>query len=379
MKKTLTLIMLAVTSMTFAQKPFKMEGNIEGEKTVSKLYIKFADADKYNQFSSEDSIDVKNGKFSYKKDLTEIAPAFIYSDKTDEKNGSAVFFVPGETLKLTINGSEFTYDGSDIYKSCDAADKALTPLNKDLMDYYNAAVVRLQTVPDSLREAVTAGIRDTLNTKSEAYNTALQSYLDNHTNVAGALLFLLYQVNPDEVLQKMSADMKSGLVGKLYQARSKAIAAEREKQKEAEAKEQAELDARNGTPAPDFTLSDIKGKPLSLSSLQGKYVVLDFWGSWCIWCIRGIPEMKKYYEKYAGKFEILGIDCNDTDAAWRAAVEKNELPWLHVYNPKDSNVLKDYSVRGFPTKVIVDPKGNIVKTVVGEDPAFYEFLDKLFQ
>ena len=131
--------------------------------------------------------------------------------------------------------------------------------------------------------------------------------------------------------------------------------------------------------APDFTLNDLSGKPLTLSSLRGKYVILDFWGSWCVWCIKGIPQMKEYYQKYAGKFEILGIDCNDTEAKWKAAVEKYEMPWLHVYNPRDSKVLEQYEIQGFPTKIIVGPDGNIVKTIIGEDPAFYTFLDELFK
>jgi thiol-disulfide isomerase/thioredoxin len=131
--------------------------------------------------------------------------------------------------------------------------------------------------------------------------------------------------------------------------------------------------------APDFTLNDLNGKPLTLSSLRGKYVILDFWGSWCVWCIKGFPQMKEYYQKYAGKFEILGIDCNDPEAKWKAAVEKYELPWLHVYCPRDSNVLDLYEIQGFPTKIIVGPDGKIVKTIIGEDPAFYTFLDKLFK
>ena len=131
--------------------------------------------------------------------------------------------------------------------------------------------------------------------------------------------------------------------------------------------------------APDFTLNDLSGKPLTLSSLRGKYVILDFWGSWCVWCIKGIPQMKEYYQKYAGKFEILGIDCNDTEEKWKAAVEKHELPWLHVYNPRDSKVLEQYEIQGFPTKIIVGPDGKIVKTIIGEDPAFYRFLDELFK
>ena len=132
--------------------------------------------------------------------------------------------------------------------------------------------------------------------------------------------------------------------------------------------------------APDFTLNDLNGKPLTLSSLRGKYVILDFWGSWCGWCIKGIPQMKEYYQKYAGKFEILGIDCNDPEEKWKAAVEKYELPWLHVYNPRgDSKVLEQYEIQGFPTKIIVGPDGKIVKTIIGEDPAFYAFLDELFR
>ena len=135
----------------------------------------------------------------------------------------------------------------------------------------------------------------------------------------------------------------------------------------------------DGQMAPDFTLNDINGKPLTLSSLRGKHVILDFWGSWCGWCIKGFPEMKEAYKKYAGKFEILGIDCRDTEEKWKEAVKENELPWLHVYNPDESTICDDYGIQGYPTKIIVGPDGKIVKTIVGEDPAFYELLAELFK
>jgi thiol-disulfide isomerase/thioredoxin len=149
----------------------------------------------------------------------------------------------------------------------------------------------------------------------------------------------------------------------------------------AEPQPQTEVAAeQNQAPeAPDFTLNDINGKPLTLSSLRGKYVVLDFWGSWCIWCIKGMPKMKEYYAKYAGKMEILGIDCNDSEDKWKAAVAELQLPWLHVYNNGDSQLLEKYGIEGFPTKVVIDPEGRIANVIVGEDPAFYTYLDKLFQ
>jgi Thiol-disulfide isomerase and thioredoxins len=146
-----------------------------------------------------------------------------------------------------------------------------------------------------------------------------------------------------------------------------------EKEKEAAKKQAAGLEA------PKFTLNDINGKPLALESLKGKYVVLDFWGSWCVWCIKGFPKMKEYYAKYPGKFEILGVDCNDTEDKWKAAVKKHELPWLHVFCPKGADVLEAYGVSAFPTKILIGPDGKIVKTIVGEDPEFYTMLDQLFQ
>lgn len=132
--------------------------------------------------------------------------------------------------------------------------------------------------------------------------------------------------------------------------------------------------------APDFTLNDINGKPLALSSLKGKTVVIDFWGSWCGWCIKGIPTMKEYYEKYKAKgLEILGVDCRESESQWKTAVKKYNLPWLHVRNSETNDVAKLYDVKGYPTKIVVDKNGNIAKVILGEDPAFYSYLDELFK
>jgi thiol-disulfide isomerase/thioredoxin len=132
--------------------------------------------------------------------------------------------------------------------------------------------------------------------------------------------------------------------------------------------------------APDFELPALQGNTLKLSSLRGKYVVLDFWGSWCVWCIRGIPAMKEAYAKYKDKMEILGVDCRDTEEKWKAAVEQHELPWLQVRCDDEAmqKIGQLYNLEGFPTKVVIDPEGKLLKVVVGEDPQFYTFLDELF-
>ena len=132
--------------------------------------------------------------------------------------------------------------------------------------------------------------------------------------------------------------------------------------------------------APDFTLKNLEGKDVSLSNFRGKWVIIDFWGSWCRWCIKGIPEMKEAYAKYSPKLEIIGVDCGDTDAQWRGAVEKYQLPWVHVYNPGGPDSITDaYVVQGYPTKVIVNPEGKVADYVIGEDPAFYTKLAELMK
>ena len=144
--------------------------------------------------------------------------------------------------------------------------------------------------------------------------------------------------------------------------------------------EAAEI-AVEGDVAPDFELPNLQGSTTKLSSLRGKYVVLDFWGSWCVWCIRGIPNMKTYYAKYKEKMEILGVDCRDTEDKWKAAVEEHQLPWLQVRCPDEQlqAITAQYNIEGFPTKVVIDPNGKLIKTVVGEDPEFYTYLDQLFK
>ena len=129
--------------------------------------------------------------------------------------------------------------------------------------------------------------------------------------------------------------------------------------------------------APDFRLKDLEGKDVSLKDFRGKWVILDFWGSWCPWCIKGFPELKEAYKEYGDRLVIIGIDCRESVEDWKAGVEKYQLPWVNVYNPQDSKLTDEYSVPGYPTKVIVDPEGKIRNITVGHDPAFFEALASL--
>lgn len=136
-----------------------------------------------------------------------------------------------------------------------------------------------------------------------------------------------------------------------------------------------------GDTAPDFTLPSTEGKEVSLSSLRGKYVMLDFWGSWCGWCIKGFPQMKANYETMKEKVTFVGVACGDTREQWESAVKRYELPWLNLWQSPARDAKNPvhalYGLQGFPTKMVIDPEGRIVDITVGEQPDFYERLGEI--
>ena len=135
--------------------------------------------------------------------------------------------------------------------------------------------------------------------------------------------------------------------------------------------------AEIGSPAPEFKLENEKGKNISLSDFSGKYVVLDFWGTWCGYCIRGIPRMKEYHSKYQDKIEFVSIDCRDNKQSWLKAITKYDLNWINLF-AENEEVTDKYGVEGYPTKIIIDKEGKIALKTTGESDEFYEKLDEIF-
>ncbi len=132
-----------------------------------------------------------------------------------------------------------------------------------------------------------------------------------------------------------------------------------------------------GKLAPDFMLKDINGNDFTLSLLygNGKYVIVDFWGSWCTWCIKGFPKMKEYYSKYKDRIEIVGVDCYDKLDKWKEAVQKNNITWLQVRSENGTTEVK-FGVKGYPYKVLISPEGKVLKIITGESNEFYNLLDE---
>lgn len=324
-----------------------------------------------------DTVLVKDGKFQFTVNVDKPCDIYAYTPATARRQENVslrAIAVPGEKAELSGDlSSSFYFSGSKFYQEYNEADRAADAAKAPLYAFVKSLEDRLKAGED--RNAV----MDEYGKKApELQKQASQGVLDfiaKHPSSEAAAAFVVTLENLEDMKKAaglLSESVKNGRMRDYYQKTIDRA------QQQADAEAVAAKKQAAGVVAPDFTLNDINGKALSLSSLKGKYVVLDFWGSWCGWCIKGFPKMKEYYNKYKGKFEILGIDCNDTQDKWKAAVQKHELPWLHVYNTRDSKVLADYAIQGFPTKIIVGPDGKIVKTVVGEDPSFYTFLDEKF-
>ena len=127
-------------------------------------------------------------------------------------------------------------------------------------------------------------------------------------------------------------------------------------------KKQLEIAAKFdvGQPSLNFTLNDTAGKPVSLASFKGGYVLLDFWASWCGPCRATNPELKNTYGKYKDKnFQILAVSLDTQKNLWLTAIKEDQLPWTQVCDGK-GEVAKMYAITQIPQSLLIDPNGKIV-------------------
>ncbi|MEN0055280.1 MAG: TlpA disulfide reductase family protein, partial [Mucilaginibacter sp.] len=122
-----------------------------------------------------------------------------------------------------------------------------------------------------------------------------------------------------------------------------------------------------GSKAPDFTENDVHNKPVSLSSFKGKYVLVDFWASWCLPCRKENPNVLKAYNQYKDKgFTVLGVslDSESAKASWLKAIAADAMPWTQISDLKGwkNQAAQLYGVSSIPQNFLIDPNGVVIAT-----------------
>lgn len=303
-----------------------------------------------------ETVPVSGDSFSFA--LDSIGPSRYSIDFASGEHAD-LYASPADNLLVQITSLEplsYTVNGSPLMDGMTAIDNEIRPLEKHFSD---------------LRRASNAS-EEQLLALLEIYNDTLKDFIAKNPD-SPAVVYALMNLEGDDFINAFDALTPAARQSILFPFAER----QAEQVRQALAKEKFQRELASGThDAPNFTFKNLDGKDVSLSDFRGKWVVIDFWGSWCVWCIRGLPELKEAYKEYADRIVILGVACNDTEEAWRAAVKKYEIPWVNLFNPqpRGGELTTAYGIQGYPTKAIVNPEGKLVDITTGEDPSFYTRL-----
>lgn len=337
---------------------FVLKGNLRGQDGS---WVRLSYTNKEGK-SIRDSVVVNNGVFRFEGSITEPTNAYL-SGKTktrsvDDPNSSSVFLEPG-TMSITIEDRKFKeaiVTGSKTQTEYALLQNRLIKVRnrwKPVMDTLSAVNKRSNFEYQELKNWVLVPYyAETSEIEYAFYDTHRESYITAYQlrfrarELTTDSLKLFYNRFPDKV--------KESSYGKLVMT---------------------EISKRKigvpGAMAADFNTVDIKGIKFSLADYKGKYVLLDFWASWCVPCRKANPHLKELYTRYNAKgFEVVGVSDDDRDnAAWKKAVAQDQLPWKHVlrgfkYNngvPDRTNDINErYNISSLPTQILIDPTGKII-------------------
>lgn len=309
------LVALTLASCQKAPKGYVINGEVAG-MPEGKIYLK---SFRNKMFFDVDTADVKDGKFTFKGVVDQ---PLLYGLATEEMNYPVQLFVENVKMdvKISSDGETLTVQNS--------------PVNTLFQE--NAGKVF-----------------------EEGYNidSLVTKYPDSPVSAFYLYRYFTYQLPLDE-LKATRAKISPALAACPYVKDLDGIIKQLE-------------NVQIGKVAPEFSLPDTAGVSVSLSDFRGKYVLLDFWASWCPPCRRENPNVVKAFNEYKDKdFTIIGISLDKDRSKWMKAIADDNLTWTHLSDLKywDSEIPALYGVRGIPANVLLGPDGVILaKNITGED------------
>lgn len=349
MKKILTLLAFS-PAVLFAQtqKGFIVKGNVAG---IADGKVQIVNMGEEHAVIASDSI--KNGVFSLSGTVTEPNLYFLVMSNEQPQ------YIYLENKPITITGSKadiknIKIEGSQSHTDFVEFNKIFNPLIAELNGF--AALIQKEENEkkkedlfkkyDSVVKKVDAEVGNFVAAKKSSFVSAFLLSVSAQVLADPIALEQRFNTLTEEV---RNSEIGKSLASSIAYFKVGAV----------------------GTDALDFTQNDVDGKPVKLSSFKGKYVLLDFWASWCKPCRQENPNVVKVYNQFKNKnFTVLGVSLDQTKDAWVKAIQADKLAWNHVSDLQQWNnaVAQMYHIQSIPGNFLIDPNGKIVaRDLRGED------------
>jgi len=353
MKKTLIAAVLAFLAIGCSPKA-QISGQFEGTEALA---FSFA-TDMGTGLEVMKEVDVKGGKFAF--DVAEESGDLIIYDPNDFMHFIRLYFVPDQQIVLTGTYKDYKISGSQFYKDMGE----FKEICSDLDARYTEALDAMIKADEENTHPIISFDKVKAEVEIEKDDRALD-YIKAHPD-SDFSAYLASQIRTslfDRAETSLTERARNGMMIRLIDKKHVSIHG-------AQIAEAAKEYIKEGVEAPDFTLKTLEGEDWTLSDHRGGYVLLDFWGTWCHFCVEGMPTLKKVVEAYP-QLTVASIDCYDSEIEWKKGLEEiGIMTWTQLYNPREFALDAQYAVGGFPGFFIIDPDGNIKKIIEGEGGDF---------
>ncbi|MGF7079303.1 thioredoxin-like domain-containing protein [Mucilaginibacter sp. UYCu711] len=362
MKKIILTIMCVLPFVVLAQDKFEISGNLS--KTVNDKLVVLSYKNSLGKDKNDTAV-VNNGKFIFKgetafgnRSYLALIPLKKDSLKRNTQPDYQAFYLEKGMYRVTGTDSLATAKITGAEAQTDFL--LYTSLMDTMVAHYRVLTNRYLKARSAKDEAAMKQVQVEGRPLGVRMNAALDSFIFSHPDS---------YVSLDLVASEKAAVIDPKVFDPYYNSLSKRVMASFSGQKLA-AKYQKAMQLSIGKTL-DFTQTDDKGNEFKLSSLRGKYVLVDLWASWCAPCRAENPNLLKAYNTFKDKkFEIVGISLDETKAAWLNAVAQDKMPWAQVSDLKGfkNEVAVKFGITAIPQNVLIDPQGMIIaKNLRGED------------